>query len=228
MSLRRIFLLGAAAIVSLSALVAIGTILNGHFGETEEKIFATLATTFVAGSTVVAGLACLAHERSRALGLAGVVLAAGGFVLWCAQIWGGYDSKGYWKLIGVVTAWALALLVATTARLMTSSPRLEHTLLPATAGAAAGAALVASVMVLRENGDGWQLFAVLLILALLGEALTPILERYAASDETPAERVLGVVAGAEVVAVRGHREAVVVGGRLERLRPRESVLVRER
>ena len=38
----------------------------------------------------------------------GVVLACGGFVLWTAQIWGGYDSDGYWKLIGLVTAWALA------------------------------------------------------------------------------------------------------------------------
>ena len=83
-------------------------------------------------------------------------------------------------------------------------------------------------MLLRENGDGWQLFAVLLILALLGEALTPILERYAAPDDGPAERLLGVVGGAEVVAVRGRREAVLVGDRLERLRPRESVLVRAR
>src|SRR4051812_9248602 len=165
MSLRRVFLLGAAALVSIAALVAIGTVLEGRFGETEGQIFATLATTFVAGSVVVAGLACLAV--SPVLGAAGVALASGGFVLWTVQIWGGYDSEGYWKLIGVVTAWALALLVATTARLMTSSPRLLRSLYPATAGAAAGAALIATVMVLRENGDGWQLFAVLLILALL-------------------------------------------------------------
>ena len=137
------------------------------------------------------------------------MLACGGFVLWTAQIWGGYDSDGYWKLIGLVTAWALALLVATTARLMTglAAARCARCY-PATAGAAAGAALVASVMLLRENGDGWQLFAVLLILALLGEALTPILERYAGEPTTrPAERLLGVVAGAEVLAVRGRREA---------------------
>ena len=72
---------------------------------------------------------------------------------------------------------------------MTGSPRLRaHAASRPTAGAAAGAALVASVMILRENGDGWQLFAVLLILALLGEALTPILERYAVSDDAPTER----------------------------------------
>jgi len=224
MSLRRIFLLGAAALVSLAALIAIGTVLDGEFGDTEAKVFATIATTFVAGSTVIAGLACLAIRRW--LGLAGVVLACAGFVLWTAQIWGGYSSDGYWKLIGVVTAWALALLVATTARLMTSSPRLLRTLYPSTAGAAAGAALVACVMLLREDGDGWQLFAVLLILTLLGEALTPILERYAASEETPTERLLGIVAGAEVVAVRGRGHAVMVGGQLERLHTGESVVVR--
>ena len=75
MPLRALFLLGAAALVSVAALVAIGTVLNGDFGETEGKIFATLATTFVAGSTVIAGLACLGRGVSRSLGLAGVGLA---------------------------------------------------------------------------------------------------------------------------------------------------------
>jgi hypothetical protein len=84
------------------------------------------------------------------------------------------------------------------------------------------------VMLLREQGDGWQLFAVLLILALLGEALAPILERYAATEDGPAERLLGVVAGAEVVAVRGRGQAVRVGGRLEPLRTGETVVVRAR
>src|SRR5262245_52911313 len=153
MPLRRIFLLGAAGLVSLAAPIAIGTVLDGNFGDTEAKVFATIATTFVAGSTVIAGLACLAVWRW--LGLAGVTLACIGFALWTAQIWGGYHSEGYWKLIGVITAWALALLVATTARLMTTSPRLLRTLYPATAGAAAGAALLATVMLLTENGDGW-------------------------------------------------------------------------
>jgi hypothetical protein len=224
--LRRIFLLGAAGLVSIAALVAIATVLAGSFGETEGKIFATLATTFVAGSLTLSGLACLADRRSSALGLAGVLLACGGFVVWTAQIWGGFDSDAYWKVVGLLTTWALAVLIATTTRLMTSSPRLLRSLYLGTAGAAAGAALVASVMLLRENGDGWQLFAVLLILALLGEALTPILERYAASDGVPVERLLGVVAGAEVVAVRGKRDAVRVGDHLEPLRTGECVVVR--
>jgi hypothetical protein len=227
MPLRRLFFLGAAVVVSFAALVAIATVLSGEFGETEGKIFATLGTTFVAGSAVIAGIACLGRGTSSVLGVAGVSVACVGFVLWSVQIWGEYDSEGYWKLLGVVTAWTLALLVVTTNRLMASSPRLARTLFPATAAAAFGAALVATVMVLREQGDGWQLFAVLLILALLGEALTPILDRYAAAEDGPTERVLGVVAGAEVIAVRGEPHSILVGARTEALRRGESVVVRE-
>src|SRR5439155_15778815 len=107
MSLRRIFLLGAATLVSVAALVAIAAILNGDFGDTEGKIFATLATAFVAGSTAIAGIACLERGVSRAFGLLGVVLAAGGFLLWTDQIWQEHDSTRYWKLLGLILAWTL-------------------------------------------------------------------------------------------------------------------------
>lgn len=229
MPLRRAFLLGAATIVSVAALVAVVTILEGSFGETEGRIFATLATTFVAGSMLIAGLALLARRVSRPLGEAGIVLAALGFVLWSAQIWGGYRSDGYWRLLGVLTAWALAVLVVTTTRLMISSPLLVTRLYPLTSAAAAGAALVATIMILREHGDGWQLFAVLLIATLLGETLAPILERYSAMQERPEERVLGEVGGVEVLAVRRSGPRLVrIGEATVELAADESVVVRER
>jgi hypothetical protein len=229
MSYRRLFLLGAACLACIAALLAIGAVLTGDFGETDVKLFATLATTFVAGSTVIAGLALLGRGASAPLGLAGIVLAAAGFALWAAQIWGGFDSPAYWKLLGVVTAWALATLIATTTRLLLTSPSLVRSVYRATAAAAAGAAGAATVMILRENGDGWQVFAVLLILAVLGEALAPVLERFQAAGEEPLERVLGVIAGVEVVAVRGrHGGSVQIGGRSAHLTAGESVVVRER
>lgn len=229
MPLRRIFLLGAAALVSVAALVAIATVLSGDFGETEGKIFGTLATTFAAGSTLLAGLACLGRGASRPLGIAGVILACAGFALWTAQIWGEYDSEGFWKLLGALTAWALAVLVATTTRLMLESPSLVRRLYPATSVAAAGAASLATAMILREQGDGWQLFAVLVILALLGEALAPILERFGAARDRPPERVLGVVAGAEVIAVPGRDPRTIeIAGNQVKLDAGERVLVRAR
>ena len=229
MSLRRVFLLGAATLASVAALVAIATVLNGDFGETEGKIFATLATTFAAGSALVAGLALLGRRESPLLGYAGIGLALTGFALWSAQIWGEFAGDGYWKLVGVLTAWSIAVLIVTTNRLMLSSPSLVRVLYPATGAAAGGAALVVTVMILRESGDGWQLFAVLLILALLAEVLTPILERYGTSPERPAERLLGVVGGVEVVAVNGGNARLVrVGDASARLDAGESVVVRAR
>jgi hypothetical protein len=228
-SLRRVFLLGAAALASVAALVAIVIVVSGDFGETEGKIFATLATTFAAGSALVAGLALLGRRESPLLGYAGIGLALTGFVLWSAQIWGEFAGDGYWKSVGVLTAWSLAVLIVTTNRLMISSPSLVRVLYPATGAAAGGAALVVTVMILRESGDGWQLFAVLLILALLAEVLAPILERYGGSRERPAERLLGVVGGVEVVAVNGGNARLVrVGDASARLDAGESVVVRAR
>jgi hypothetical protein len=217
-SLRRIYLLGAATILSVAALLAIGAILSGEFGETEGKLFATLATAFVAGSSAIAGIALLERSVSRPLGLLGVVLAAVGFLLWTEQIWSEHSSDRYWKLLGLILIATLVVLVVTTTRLMTRSPQLLRSLYPATAVAAAGAGLTVSLMVLTETGDGWQLFAILLVLALLGEALTPILQRFVTTpvEGEPVERVLGEVAGAVVVAVRTGR-----GGRTVRLGDRD-------
>ena len=229
MSLRRVFLLGAAALASVAALVAIVTVVSGDFGQTEGKIFATLATTFAAGSALVAGLALLGRRESPLLGYAGIGLALTGFVLWSAQIWGEFAGDGYWKLVGVLTAWSVAVLIVTTNRLMLSSPSLVRVLYPATGAAAGGAALVVTVMILRENGDGWQLFAVLLILALLAEVLAPIVERFGGSRKRPAERLLGVVGGAEVFAVNGGNARLVqVGNASARLDAGESIVVRAR
>jgi hypothetical protein len=85
-------------------------------------------------------------------------------------------------------------------------------------------------MVLRENGDGWQLFAVLLVLALLGEMLTPILQRVAnaPAGEAPSERILGEIAGAVVVAARGRQRerSVLLGNREVPLADDERIVIR--
>ena len=220
MQLRRLFLLGAAALACVAALLAIVGLLSGDFGETEGKLFATIGTTFVAISAVAAGAALLERGVARPLGLAGLVLASAGFLLWTEQVWAEHDSERYWKVLWLLLAWTLAVLLATTTRLMTRTERLARTLFPATAGAAALAALVATVMILREEGDGWQLLGVFLVLALLGQVLTPLLgragERLAG---TTGERVLGTVAGASVVAVQGD-----AGGRVVRIGDREVAL----
>jgi hypothetical protein len=226
MPLRRIFLLGAAGLASLAALVAIVAVLSGNFGETEGRIFATIAATFVAGSTVIAAIAFLARGASQPIGYVGLALAVFGYLLWADQIWAEHDSDRYWEFLGIVLAWTLASLIVMTNRLLLHSPRLVRTLYPATAAMAVLAALTVTVMVLRENGDGWQLFAIFVILAVLGEVLAPILDRYAASDDEPSERLLGTVGGVSVLAVRGDRGAVRIEDDEIPLRDDERVVIR--
>jgi hypothetical protein len=221
--LRRVYLRGAAALAALAALLAIATVLRGDFGDTEAKIFATIAATFVAGSAAMAGIACLA-QGSRWLGRAGVVLAAGGFLLWVEEIWAGHDNDTYWKALGLVLVWTLVTLVGTTSALMARTQRRLHL---ATLTCAAAAGLVASIMILAETGDLWQLFAVLLILTLLGEILLPITERAAAAGAQPAERQLGTLDGVSVVAVRmAGRRVVRIGEHEAPLAADESVVLR--
>ena len=223
MRLRTLYLRGAAALAAVAALLAIVTVLNGNFDDTDGKIFATIAAAFVGGSAVIAGTAALA-QGSRWLGGAGIGLAAGGLLLWVEQIWAGHDSDTYWKLLGLVLVWALVTLAGTTSALMTTRRRGLHR---ATLACAVGAGAVVSAMILRENGDGWQLFAVLLILTLLGEVLTPILERTSGSGERPAERELGTLDGASVLAVRQAGKRVIrIGDREAPLAADESVVLR--
>jgi hypothetical protein len=220
--LKRVFLLGAATLATVAALGAIVAVTNGHFGETEGDFFATLATAFVAGTTAIAGIACL-NRGVRGLGWLGVALAIAGFVLWTEQIWAHHSSSGYWKFLGVVLIWTLVTLAVMEAVLMTRTRRgLEW----ATIGCAVVAGLVITGMVLRSNGDGWQLFAVFLILTVLGLVLIPILERYAVIDVR--ERELGTIGGAVVLAVPGRGRSVRIGDREVPLESGEVVVVRER
>jgi hypothetical protein len=221
--LRNAYLKGAAALAAVAALLAIAAILQGDFGDTEGKIFATIGVTFVAGSAVMAGIACLA-QGSRWLGRAGIGLAIGGFLLWVEQVWANHDSETYWKVLGLFLVWTLVTLVGTTSALMT---RTQHGLHRATVACAAAAGVTASTMILRESGDLWQLFAVLLVLTLLGEILTPILERSSAATARPLERELGTLDGISVVAVRQAGKRVVrIGDRETPLAADESVVLR--
>jgi hypothetical protein len=85
-------------------------------------------------------------------------------------------------------------------------------------------------MILAEDGGPWKLVVVLVILTVLGYALTPVLQRYWAGAETPAsaERLLGTLGDIEVFAVRGDGRAVTIGASRTRLASTEGIVLRER
>jgi hypothetical protein len=229
-SLRRLFLLGTLAVAALAALLAIAAVLGGGFDDGQWRIFATIFATYVAGSCVIAGLALRDRETSLVLAYALIAMAAVAWLLWVEQIWDDHSSDDWGRVLGLVLIWTLALLLVAVARLMTRSEYVARTLYPATAAGALAAALTVSVMVLRDDGSGWRLFAVLLILTAFGETAIPIVERYrrAPISEQPPERVLAAFDGVVILAAnrRGKQRLVEVDGNTYGLRDDEFVVVR--
>mgnify|MGYP000105992426 CR=1 FL=1 len=87
LNLKKFFLYLLIASVAVSALLGIGVILLGDFGEFETKI---LLTTLTVTCTSILGLACGAYletKRGKILPLAGIVCAVFSALLWIYLVW---------------------------------------------------------------------------------------------------------------------------------------------
>ncbi len=94
LNLKKIFLYLLIASVAFSALMGIGVILFGNFGQTESRI---LLTTLIITVTSVLGLACgafLETGRGKTLPVTVIALAILAAILWIIFIWAtpGYEN----------------------------------------------------------------------------------------------------------------------------------------
>lgn len=87
LNLKKFFLYLLIGSVAVSALLGIGVILFGNFGELETKILLTTLTVTV---TSILGLACGAYletKRGKILPLAGISMAVAAGIFWILVIW---------------------------------------------------------------------------------------------------------------------------------------------
>ncbi|MBV9214556.1 MAG: hypothetical protein JO053_00120 [Acidobacteria bacterium] len=109
MNLRRLFLYTFVGSVCASALIGIGILIFGSFGELEVKVLLTALTVTV---TSILGLACGAYFEARGariLPLIGITLAAIAAVMWMFVIWadsnqGDYFVRGLLSITVIATA----------------------------------------------------------------------------------------------------------------------------
>lgn len=113
MNLKRLFLYTLIGSVAVSAVLGIGVILFGSFGELEGRV---LTTTFTITLTSILGLACGAYydsKNARALPGAGISFSLIAAVLGIYMIWAGDGGiEAVWK------AAATASLIATSCALL--------------------------------------------------------------------------------------------------------------
>lgn len=93
MNLRRFFLYLLIGSVTVSALIGIGVIVIGDFGELESKI---LLSTMTITATSILGLACGAYlesARGRIMPLVGIALAIVSAAMWIIVIWSWQETN---------------------------------------------------------------------------------------------------------------------------------------
>lgn len=213
--LSRLFWVGAAAILIVAALVAVGSILRGDFGETEAQVLGTLLSLLVAGATIIAGVALIERGVAKEFTVAAIVGAVLCFAIQAAGIWDGFTNDSLaqwsWSSIGLL----VTLLLLTTQRLLL---REEHLVLLfyGTAAAASLATLLTSAAIIGDNDGGseedgiLQAIAILWILTVLGYLLLPVLQRFTGPTPATHTRVLGELDGVQLVAARGRADGVAV------------------
>jgi hypothetical protein len=196
-------LLGVAALLSASALLAITILLVGRFGRTEGRILGTTALLAGYGLTALPAVVLLDQGRLRKLAQASVALSAVAAVLALASVWGLSDVDALGRSVGTTTVVALAGAQASAlaARRQQRDPHSVRRLFGlscATAGlaAAAGAALIWTD---PHSPTYPRLFGALVVLDLLLVALQPVLAR--ARSTVTAHRLAVVLASGETFSV---------------------------
>ncbi|MFN8221770.1 MAG: hypothetical protein U0R50_00825 [Gaiellales bacterium] len=215
MRLARIFWIGAAAMLIVAALIAVGAILSGSFDDTDARILGTIVNLVFAGGTAAAANTLRERPGPRLLGPAALIGAVVELLVVATAIWVSTEEGDNGNLLRA--AWSTvvvlgALLVATLAALL-SKTNTTNRLSKASGFATVLGAITTTALICRDNGDGWQLAAVLWIAGLLCAGLVPILERLrgSAPDAHKPERVLASLDDVEVVAVRAaHPDGIPV------------------
>jgi MFS family permease len=178
---KRILLLAVAALLSGSALLAIGILLVGHFGQTEGRILATTALLAGYGLLALPSTILLDQGRLKRLAVGALAFSVAGASLALAALWMHNPSASVGKAVGTATAFAFASAQASAlaARRRERDPISVRRLFAlANALAPAAAAMFAALLWAEIERESYvRLLAALVVLDLLVVALQPLLVR---------------------------------------------------
>jgi hypothetical protein len=195
LTLRRFFLVALIASLCITALLAIGALLFGSFGDTAGRILAT--TALVAGFSLFAMPAGMLLDRERAVVLAWLTITLASLALlgMLLLVWQAIeDSEGAWRAVGglIALAFGAAQLSTTTSWLRPDDSRASTRLYRASV--VTGAAFVALVCValavpVEDDESFFRVLGAVAVLNVLAVLLQPFVRRLAAAKEPGAQAV---------------------------------------
>jgi len=189
--LKRIFLYSLIGSVSVSALLGIGVLLFGSFGNIEVRI---LMTTLTVTAASILGLACGAYletGRGRAMPVAGVAFAIAAAAMTMLIIWNVFDRwENFIKATGTATLLAACCSHLSLLSLATLDQRFRWSSVLAFVSVWALATILLYLIWFEPEGDSDVIFRVLGILSILIGAvtvMTPVFHRLSAGQDDVAE-----------------------------------------
>lgn len=205
---RRGLLLAVAALLTVSALIAVAILLFGTSGALEGRILRTTALLAAYGVAVLPATMLLDEGRGRVLAPAMLALAVTGAALALAVNWIDDPPLTLGKAAGTVavaTA-AGAQISALVLLRRDSDPRIVGPLFVASTILAVAVTGMMAVMIWTESGNdtAGRILAALIVLDVLAAGLQPILSR---------ARAAGIEAHLRIATVSGEPQEVVVSGR---------------
>ncbi|MBK9215204.1 MAG: hypothetical protein IPM59_06335 [Chloracidobacterium sp.] len=191
MNLRKAFLYTLIGSVAVSALIGIGVILLGNFGNLEVRI---LMTTLTITATSILGLACGAYYetgRGRVLPLAGIVLALAAAIMTFLIIWNVLDeNESFIKSAGTILLASVACSHLSLLSLARLDKRFAWSRIAAFVTVWLLSALLAYLIWFEPDANN-DLFArtigVLSILVASVTVVTPVFHKLSAGEPTVAD-----------------------------------------
>lgn len=180
---RRVLLKVFIGFFSLTALIAIVSLLSHEFGETQLKV---LATTFSMMAGSICAMSCAAfmeRNHARPVGFAGILAACISVVLVIAGVWAEISQETYWKTTVTVTVVAVAFAHGCLLRLpnLAASYRWTQTVAAILIGVLAIQIIVAVCNEISDEGY-YRFMAVSAVLVVLATLVVPICSKLAAPE----------------------------------------------
>ncbi len=173
---KKVFLKLFIGFLSLTALVAIFSVLIGEFGDIQVKI---LATTFTISTASICSMSCAAFIEKRkksALGIAGIICATISAALVIAAVWIELEGEVFWK--SAITFIVLSIALAHAFLLVLPDLDLKHRWTQKASSIGIGLLslqIVGAVWAEIDNEAYYRLLAVVSIVVVLFTLVVPIL-----------------------------------------------------
>jgi len=172
-NIRRVFLYTLIASVAVSAVIGIGVLIFGNFGNFSVRI---LMTTLTITATSILGLACGAYletGRGRLLPLAGILFALLAAALTLLIVWDVYDdSEVFLKATGSVTLLALSCSLLSLLSLARLDHRFAWSRIVAFVSVTLLSGILLYIMWFEPEGDSDLVFRVIGVLSIVVASVT--------------------------------------------------------